>query len=75
LLTVGIIKLFPRRGATVQRTFKTYTMQNRLKTKEDKLIEHYALMQKEYAKESLGTVWFFIIMGVALLLTALIENL
>ncbi|CAB4157110.1 hypothetical protein UFOVP690_2 [uncultured Caudovirales phage] len=50
-------------------------MANRLKTKQDKLIEHYALMQKEYAKKSLGTVWFFIIMGVALLLTALIENL
>jgi hypothetical protein len=56
-------------------TIKITTMANRLKTKEDKLIEHYALMQKEYQKESLGTVWFFIIMGVALLLTALIENL
>lgn len=50
-------------------------MQNRLKTQQDKLNEHYAKMQKQYAKESLGTVWFFIIMGVALLLTALIENL
>jgi hypothetical protein len=28
-------------------------MPNRLKTKEDKLIEHYAKMQKEYQKESL----------------------
>ena len=55
--------------------FKTYTMANRLKTNEEKQLEHYAKMQKEYAKESLGTVWFFIIMGVALLLTALIENL
>ena len=54
---------------------KLITMQNRLKTQQDKLNEHYAKMQKEYAKESLGTVWFFIIMGVALLLTALIENL
>lgn len=55
--------------------FKTYTMANRLKTNEEKQLEHYAKMQKEYAKESLGIVWFFIIMGVALLLTALIENL
>ncbi len=54
---------------------KTYTMANRLKTNEEKQLEHYAKMQKEYAKESLGTVWFFVIMGVALLLTALIENL
>ena len=50
-------------------------MQNRLKTQQEKLNEHYAKMQKEYQKESLGTVWFFIIMGVALLLTALIENI
>ena len=50
-------------------------MANRLKTNEEKQLEHYAKMQKEYVKESLGTVWFFIIMGVALLLTALIENL
>lgn len=55
--------------------FKTYTMANRLKTNEEKQLEHYAKMQKEYAKESLGTIWFFIIIGVALLLTALIENL
>jgi hypothetical protein len=48
---------------------------NRLKTEQDKLIEHYAKMQKEYQKESLGIVWFFIIMGAALLFTALIENL
>ncbi len=54
---------------------KTYIMANRLKTNEEKQLEHYAKMQKEYAKESLGTVWFYIIMGVALLLTALIENL
>jgi type VI protein secretion system component VasF len=50
-------------------------MQNRIKTQQDKLNEHYAKMQKEYQKESLGTVWFFIIIGVALLLTALIENI
>ena len=50
-------------------------MQNRLKTKEDKLIEHYAKMQKQYAKQSLGAGWFFAIITVALLLTALIENL
>ena len=50
-------------------------MANRLKTNEEKQLEHYAKMQKEYAKESLGIGWFFGIMGVALLLTALIENL
>jgi hypothetical protein len=50
-------------------------MANRLKTQQDKLNEHYAKMQKEYQKESLGMVWFFIIMGAALLLTALIENI
>jgi hypothetical protein len=55
--------------------FKTYTMANRLKTKEDKQLEHYAAMQKQYTKESLSMVWFFIIMGAALLLTALIENI
>jgi hypothetical protein len=50
-------------------------MQNRLKTQQDKLNEHYAKMQKEYQKESLGMGWFFAIITVALLLTALIENL
>ena len=54
---------------------KLITMANRLKTNEEKQLEYYAKMQKEYAKESLGMGWFFIIMGVALLLTALIENL
>ena len=54
---------------------KLITMVNRLKTNEEKQLEHYAKMQKKYQKESLGTVWFFIIMGVALLLTTLIENL
>jgi len=55
--------------------FKTYTMANRLKTQQDKLNEHYAAMQKQYAKESLGMGWFFAIIAGALLLTALIENL
>ncbi len=50
-------------------------MANSLKTQQEKQLEHYAKMQKEYAKDSLGMVWFFIIIGVALLLTALIENL
>ncbi len=50
-------------------------MANRLKTQQDKLNEHYAAMQKQYAKESLGMGWFFAIITVALLLTALIENL
>jgi hypothetical protein len=48
---------------------------NKLKTPYQKQLEHYAKMQKQYTKESLGMVWFFIIMGAALLLTALIENL
>jgi len=56
-------------------TIKAYTMANRLKTKEEKQLEHYAEMQKQYTKDSLGMVWFFIIMGASLLLTALIENL
>lgn len=50
-------------------------MANRLKTKEDKQLEHYAAMQKQYAKESLGMGWFFAIIAGALLLTALIENI
>jgi len=48
---------------------------NKLKTPYQKQLEHYAKMQKEYQKESLGMGWFFAIMGVALLLTTLIENL
>jgi hypothetical protein len=56
-------------------TIKITTMANRLKTQQDKLNEHYAAMQKQYAKESLGMGWFFAIITVALLLTALIENL
>ena len=50
-------------------------MANRLKTQQDKLNEHYATMQKQYAKESLGIGWFFAIITVSLLLTAIIENL
>jgi hypothetical protein len=50
-------------------------MANRLKTQQEKHFELLAKRQKQYAKESLGIGWFFGIMGVALLLTALIENL
>jgi hypothetical protein len=56
-------------------TIKITTMANRLKTQQDKLNEHYATMQKQYAKESLGIGWFFAIITVSLLLTAIIENL
>ena len=57
----------PSRGATAQRTFKTTTM-NRLKTLQEK-------RQEQYKAESLSGKWFWYIMGAALLLTALIENL
>jgi hypothetical protein len=50
-------------------------MANRLKTKEEKQLEHYAKMNEQYKKDSLGMGWFFIIIVGALLLTALIENL
>jgi hypothetical protein len=50
-------------------------MANRLKTKQEKQFEHYARMNEQYKKESLGMGWFFIIIVSALLLTALIENL
>jgi hypothetical protein len=50
-------------------------MANRLKTKEEKQLEHYARMHEQYKKESLGIGWFFVIVIVALLFTSLIENL
>ena len=50
-------------------------MANRLKTPQEKHLELLAERQKQYTKDSLGMVWFFIIMGAALLLTALIENI
>jgi cytoskeletal protein RodZ len=54
---------------------KKNIMANRLKTKEEKQLEHYAKMNEQYKKDSLGMGWFFIIIVGALLLTALIENL
>ena len=41
---------------------------NRLKSPQEKA-------NKQYKKESLSGIWFWYIMGIALLLTALIENL
>jgi hypothetical protein len=41
---------------------------NRLKSPQEKANE-------QYKKESLSGIWFWYIMGIALLLTALIENL
>jgi len=48
---------------------------NKLKTPEDKKIEHYNKMNEIYKKESLDFKWFFIIIISALILTALIENI
>ena len=50
-------------------------MANRLKTQQEKHLELLAERQKQYAKDSFGMGWFFAIITVALLLTALIENL
>jgi len=48
---------------------------NRLKTPQEKQIEHYNKMNEIYKKDSLGMEWFFIIIIAGLLATALIENL
>lgn len=48
---------------------------NRLKTKEEKQLEIYEQRMKEYKKNSLGVEWFWGIIAVALILTALIENI
>lgn len=50
-------------------------MSNRLKTKEEKHLELLAKRNAEYAKDSLGIEWFFIIIIGGLLATALIENM
>lgn len=50
-------------------------MANRLKTPQEKYLEQLAERQKEYAKDSLGMGWFFIIITAALILTAIIENI
>ena len=50
-------------------------MGNRLKTKEEKHLELLAKRNDEYAKDSLGIEWFFIIIIGGLLATALIENM
>jgi len=56
-------------------TNKTNIMGNRLKTKEEKHLELLAKRNAEYAKDSLGMEWFFIIIIGGLLATALIENM
>jgi hypothetical protein len=48
---------------------------NRLKTPQDKQLEHYNKMNEIYKKDSLDFKWFFIIIISALILTALIENI
>jgi len=48
---------------------------NRLKTQQEKQLEHYNKMNEIYKRESLDFKWFFIIMFSALVLTALIENI
>lgn len=50
-------------------------MANKLKTPQEKHFELLAERQKQYAKDSLGMGWFFVIITAALILTALIENL
>ncbi len=58
-----------------QTNQKTNTMANRLKTKQEKHLELLAKRNAEYAKDSLGIEWFFIIIIGGLLATALIENM
>jgi hypothetical protein len=48
---------------------------NRLKTPQDKQLEHYNKMNEIYKKDSLDFKWFFIIIISALISTALIENI
>ena len=48
---------------------------NKLKTPYEKHLQLLSERQKQYAKNSLGMGWFFAIITIALLLTALIENL
>ena len=50
-------------------------MANKLKTPQEKHLELLAERQKQYAKDSLSMGLFFVIITVAVLLTALIENL
>ena len=48
---------------------------NRLKTLEEKQLEHYKKMNEIYKKDSIDFNWFYIIIIFGLLATALIENL
>jgi hypothetical protein len=56
-------------------TIKTYTMGNRLKTKQDKLNEHYAAMQKQYAKDSISLLNAGIIILTCFIVAGILENL
>lgn len=48
---------------------------NRLKTPQEKQLEQYKKSFDQYKKDSINPMYAFILVGVALILTALIENL
>jgi len=50
-------------------------MANRLKTKEDKLNEHYAVMQKQYAKDSISLLNAGIIILACFIIAGILENI
>ena len=54
---------------------KLITMPNRLKTQQDKLNEHYAAMQKQYAKDSISLLNAGIIILTCLIVAGILENL
>ena len=56
-------------------TIKAYTMANRLKTKQDKLNEHYAAMQKQYAKDSISLLNAGIIILACFIIAGILENI
>ena len=50
-------------------------MGNRLKTKQDKQLEHYAAMQKQYAKDSISLLNAGIIILTCFIVAGILENL
>lgn len=48
---------------------------NRLKTNQEKQMELYNNRMKQYKADSLGEGWFWGVMAIALILTAIIENI
>jgi hypothetical protein len=50
-------------------------MANRLKTKEEKQLEHYAAMQKQYAKDSISLLNAGIIILTCFIVVGILENL